>query len=82
MSVAISACRCVHFKIKNNEYRYKDKEREILTEFAEKYGVTQAQFPSGAGKVKFQTAIKMEKDHRGIFPRMQFHHLDISKRKK
>lgn len=38
-------------------------------------------YQSGAGKVKFQTAIKMEKDHRGIFPRMQFHQLDISKGK-
>lgn len=38
-------------------------------------------YQSGAGKVKFQTAIKTEKDHLGIFPRMQFHPLDISEGK-
>ena len=38
-------------------------------------------YQSGAGKVKFQTAIKMEKNHRGIFQRMPFHQLDISEGK-
>ena len=39
-------------------------------------------YQSGAGKVKFQTATKMEKDRRGIFPRMLFHQLDISEGKR
>ena len=51
-------------------------------EFAEKYGVTQATVSKWCRKVKFQIAIKMEKDRRGIFPRMLFHQLDISEGKR
>ena len=50
-------------------------------EFAEKFGVTPATVSKWCREGKFQTAIKMEKNHRGIFQRMPFHQLDISEGK-
>ena len=38
-------------------------------------------YQSGAVREKSRIAIKMEKDHRGIFQRMPFHQLDISEGK-
>lgn len=50
-------------------------------EFAENMVCRWPRCPSGVGKVKFQIVTKIGKDHLGIFPRMQFHPLDISEGK-
>lgn len=50
-------------------------------EFAEKYGVTQATVSKWCREGKIPNCNQDGKGSRGIFPRMQFHQLDISKGK-